>query len=75
LTEPIAEIPAPLLTYQLEIANDGQEVVYTYDTHAERTGITSLLAALNQEGISFNDLHTTQSSLEDIFVGLVSNNA
>ena len=45
--------------------------MYTYDTHAERTGITSLLGELSRNGIAFNDLHTTQSSLEDIFVGLL----
>ena len=75
LNEPITEIPAPLAAYKLEIAADGNEVVYTYDTHAERTGITSLLAELNRNGITFNDLHTTQSSLEDIFVDLVSKKA
>jgi len=72
LTEPVTQLPAALAKYQLDPAADGQEIVYTYDTHAERTGITSLLAELNQNAISFNDLHTTQSSLEDIFVGLVS---
>ena len=47
------------------------ELTYTYDTQSERTGITDLLANLRQAGISFKDLHTTQSSLEDIFVTLV----
>jgi len=75
LTEPVRQLPASLATYDLELANDGQEVIYTYDTQAERTGITSLLAELNKHDISFNDLHTTQSSLEDIFVGLVSTRA
>jgi ABC-2 type transport system ATP-binding protein len=72
LTEPVAQLPAALSGYNLEIATGGDELIYTYDTHAERTGITSLLAELSRNGISFNDLHTTQSSLEDIFVGLVS---
>jgi ABC-2 type transport system ATP-binding protein len=72
LTEPVAQLPAGLSGYNLEIATGGDELIYTYDTHAERTGITSLLAELSRNGISFNDLHTTQSSLEDIFVGLVS---
>jgi ABC-2 type transport system ATP-binding protein len=75
LTEPVAQLPASLAAYNLELANEGQEVIYTYDTQAERTGITSLLGDLNQHGISFNDLHTTQSSLEDIFVDLVSKRA
>jgi ABC-2 type transport system ATP-binding protein len=75
LTEPTYELPAALAAYKLELANDGHELVYTYDTHADRTGITSLLGELNRHGLSFNDLHTTQSSLEDIFVGLVSRRA
>ena len=75
LTEPVDELPAALAGYKLELANDGNEIVYTYDTHAERTGITSLLGELNRHGLTFNDLHTTQSSLEDIFVGLVSRRA
>jgi ABC-2 type transport system ATP-binding protein len=72
LTDPVEQIPDSLAAYNLEITNEGQEVIYTYDTQAERTGITSLLGELNRHGISFKDLHTTQSSLEDIFVGLVS---
>jgi ABC-2 type transport system ATP-binding protein len=72
LTEPVYDLPQSLASYNLEIASDGNEIIYTYDTHAERTGITSLLGELNRQGLSFNDLHTTQSSLEDIFVGLVS---
>ena len=75
LNEPISEIPGALAAYNLEIASEGQEVIYTYDTQAERTGITSLLRELNSNGIMFHDLHTTQSSLEDIFVGLVSDSA
>jgi ABC-2 type transport system ATP-binding protein len=72
LTEPVRALPNALSEYRLEIAANGQELIYTYDTHAERTGITSLLAELGRNGISFNDLQTTQSSLEDIFVDLVS---
>jgi len=75
LTEPTYELPAALAAYKLELANDGHELVYTYDTHADRTGITSLLGELNRHGLTFNDLNTTQSSLEDIFVGLVSKRA
>ena len=51
---------------------DSNELVYTYDTQGERTGITALLQALNDSGVRFNDLFTTQSSLEDIFVDLVT---
>ena len=53
-------------------ANDGSELVFTYDTQAERTGVTTLMGDLNRAGIGFRDLETKQSSLEDIFVGLVS---
>ena len=49
----------------------GTELVYSYDTKGERTGITALLADLNAADIRFRDLQTTQSSLEDIFVGLI----
>jgi ABC-2 type transport system ATP-binding protein len=64
-------IPAELAKHRVTLAADGHELVYTYDTQGERTGITALLGDLNLAGIRFKDLHTTQSSLEDIFVGLV----
>jgi ABC-2 type transport system ATP-binding protein len=64
-------IPAELAKHRVTLAADGHELVYTYDTQGERTGITALLGDLNVAGIRFKDLHTTQSSLEDIFVGLV----
>jgi ABC-2 type transport system ATP-binding protein len=64
-------IPAALAAYHLTLAADGKELTYTYDTKSERTGITALLDALHVAGIRFKDLHTTQSSLEDIFVGLL----
>jgi ABC-2 type transport system ATP-binding protein len=64
-------IPPELAAHHLTLANGGSELVYTYDTQGERTGITALLGDLNRAGIRFRDLHTTQSSLEDIFVGLV----
>ena len=64
-------IPDAFAAQQLTLGADGMELTYTYDTQSERTGITDLLANLRQAGISFKDLHTTQSSLEDIFVGLV----
>ena len=64
-------IPPELSAHRLALANAGSELVYTYDTQAERTGITTLLRDLTQAGIRFRDLQTTQSSLEDIFVDLV----
>jgi ABC-2 type transport system ATP-binding protein len=67
----IEAVPAGLASHHLQLANEGTELVYTYDTQGERTGITALLKDLNTSGIRFKDLHTTQSSLEDIFVDLV----
>jgi ABC-2 type transport system ATP-binding protein len=65
------EVPGQLAGYRLELAQDGTELVYTYDRQTERTDITALLADLNAAGIEFNDLQTRQSSLEEIFVDLV----
>jgi ABC-2 type transport system ATP-binding protein len=65
-------VPTELSAYNLELAADGTELVFTYDSQVERTGITGLLTDLNRAGIRFRDLQTTQRSLEDIFVGLVS---
>jgi ABC-2 type transport system ATP-binding protein len=73
LQQPLAVVPAVLAGYDLSLAADGEELVYTYDTMAERTGITALLQALADAGIRFRDLRTSQSSLEDIFVSLVRN--
>jgi ABC-2 type transport system ATP-binding protein len=67
----IDAIPPVLADYNLELSDGGCEVIYTYDTKGERTGITSLLSDLRGAGIRFYDLDTTQSSLEDIFVSLV----
>jgi ABC-2 type transport system ATP-binding protein len=64
-------VPAELASHGLTLSADGTELVYTYDTQGERTGITALLADLSRAGIRFRDLSTTQSSLEDIFVDLV----
>ena len=72
LQAPLASLPASLAGYALELHANGMELVYTYDTKSERTGITSLLAAVGEAGIRFKDLQTTQSSLEEIFVSLVS---
>jgi len=75
LQRPLRSLPPSLNGHRLELANGGSELVYTYDTQAERTGIVALLDALNDAGIEFKDLQTTQSSLEDIFVGLLQENA
>jgi ABC-2 type transport system ATP-binding protein len=71
LQRPLTEIPSALAAYNLTLADDGNELVYTYDTQGERTGITALLRDLNEANIRFRDLNTTQSSLEEIFVNLV----
>jgi ABC-2 type transport system ATP-binding protein len=71
LLHEIDEIPPRLASYGLALAPGGRELVYSYDTKAEHTGITSLLDDLAAAGIGFKDLQTTQSSLEDIFVDLV----
>jgi ABC-2 type transport system ATP-binding protein len=72
LHEPLQIIPAALADYRLELGGDGLELIYTYDTQREQTGITALLGKLHDTGIRFNDLNTSQSSLEEIFVGLVN---
>ena len=71
LHHPLEKIPSALASRGLTLSDDAMELVYTYDTQGERTGITSLLAELNEAGIKFKDLSTTQSSLEQIFVSLV----
>ena len=71
LQQRVETIPPQLQSYNLELADGGARLVFTYDAHAERTGIVSLLGALNEAGIKYKDLQTTQSSLEDIFVNLV----
>ena len=71
LPSAIDAVPPALSAYSLELANDGHDLVYSYDTSADRTGITSLLGDLRNAGIRFTDLETSQSSLEDIFVSLV----
>ncbi|MEM1421854.1 MAG: ABC transporter ATP-binding protein [Pseudomonadota bacterium] len=72
LQSTISSIPPTLSRYQLELGSDGGSLVYTYDVQAERTGITALLNDLSAAGLSLRDLQTDQSSLEEIFVGLVN---
>ncbi len=71
LSEPLEQVPGALTAFNLEIGASKTELVYSYDTQAEHTGITALLGELSQAGIRFNDVKTTQSSLEEIFVDLV----
>jgi ABC-2 type transport system ATP-binding protein len=71
LQTPLGGIPTALGRHALSLADGGGELTYTYDTRAERTGITALLKDLAKAGIAFNDLRTEQSSLEEIFVDLV----
>ncbi len=75
LQVPLERIPPELGAYRLELSGPGTELVYTYDTRGERTGITALLRDLSAAGIRFKDLQTSQSSLEDIFVGLLRERA
>ncbi len=72
LSQPLGEIPAGLGDYRLELSASGDELTYHYDTKSEHTGITALLRDLHNAGIRFSDLNTSQSSLEEIFVGLVN---
>ena len=72
LKQSIDELPSSLSEYNLETSTDGTQLTYTYDTRGERTGITSLLQALHEAGLSLKDLKSSQSSLEEIFVSLVS---
>jgi ABC-2 type transport system ATP-binding protein len=71
LQAPLDRVPEALDRYGLALSPDRYELVYTYDTQGERTGITALLRDLGAAGIRFKDLHTDQSSLEEIFVSLV----
>ena len=71
LNEPLGEIPQSLDDFGIEICSDGHELIYTYDTQEDHTGITKLLGELQLAGIRFHDLNTSQSSLEEIFVDLV----
>lgn len=75
LAEPVTAIPAALADFDLELAGEGTKVNYTYDTRADRTGITKLLAEMSAAGLQLADLETKQSSLEEIFVGLVKEKA
>jgi ABC-2 type transport system ATP-binding protein len=71
LQTPLASIPPALAGLPLELVKDGTGLLYTFDTQAAETGIAPLLRKLNEAGVEFKDLHTAESSLEDIFVSLV----
>jgi ABC-2 type transport system ATP-binding protein len=71
LRSPLTQLPAELTDSHLELSGDGLELVYSYDSQGQRTGITTLLRRLAELGIVFKDLQTSESSLEDIFVSLV----
>ena len=75
LTQPIDAIPASLASDALTLSGDGHALIYSYDTRAERTGITKLLSDVAAAGLVLSDLETSQSSLEDIFVDLVKEDA
>jgi ABC-2 type transport system ATP-binding protein len=71
LQAPLDAIPTALADLPLELAAGGEQIIYTFDSQGERTGIATLLRRLQDEGITFRDLHSRESSLEDIFVSLV----
>jgi ABC-2 type transport system ATP-binding protein len=71
LQHPLAVIPDELAALPLELADDGHALVYTFDAQSEETGIAALLKRLGELGIDFKDLHSSESSLEEIFVSLV----
>ena len=75
LPAPLAAVPAGLSEYALELAGEGRKLIYTFDATAEQSGIAALLRRLDEMGVEFKDLHTEQSSLEDIFVSLVRQSA
>jgi ABC-2 type transport system ATP-binding protein len=74
LQQPLAAVPSDLSSFSLILKEDGNELEYTFDAH-EKQGIAQLLRRLSELGIAFKDLHTSQSSLEDIFVSLLKDKA
>ncbi len=75
LRTPLKQIPDALAGLKLELGNDGNSLVYSFDTHTEETGIATLFKQLAEQGIDFKNLNSTESSLEDIFVSLVQGRA
>ena len=74
LSDPVETVPEALAEFNLALS-DGKTLTYTYDTTGERTGITRLLSAIQSAGLTLADIQTHQSSLEDIFVGIVKETA
>jgi ABC-2 type transport system ATP-binding protein len=72
LRAPLQAIPEALSSYKLELGQDGHELTYSFDSQSEETGIAGLMRQLSAMGIDFKDLQTSQSSLEEIFVSLVT---
>jgi ABC-2 type transport system ATP-binding protein len=72
LAEPMKAVPAELCEWNLSLGAGGHELLYSFDANADRTGVPSLLRRMSDLGIGFKDLETRQSSLEDIFVSLVT---
>nr|WP_029888579.1 ABC transporter ATP-binding protein [Polycyclovorans algicola] len=75
LQQPLTELPEALAGYALELADDGNTLVFTYDSQTDQTGIAALLRRLGELGIDFKGLQSSESSLEDIFVNLLRNQA
>ena len=72
LSESLIEVPQGLAGLGVRLKNDGRQLSYSYDMATEKSGIPEVLGALKIEGIGFSDVHTEQSSLEDIFIELVA---
>jgi ABC-2 type transport system ATP-binding protein len=72
VADKLAAVPKGLAAFNLAIGGEGHELIYDYDTRVERTGVATLLGELSKSGVRIRDLHTDQSSLEEIFVGLVN---
>jgi ABC-2 type transport system ATP-binding protein len=72
LHEKLSEIPDRLSPFQLDLTNEGKKLIYFYHEHQEDNGIEKVLPVLHELNIKYKDLHTEQSSLEEIFVNLVS---
>jgi len=75
LVAPLAAVPEALAQWSPTLRKDGRQLEYTFDAHEERNGIPGLLRRLDELAIGYDDLQTSQSSLEDIFVSLVTERA
>jgi len=75
LQSPLAQLPTGLADYPLELSQDGHALIFNFDAHSRETGIPGLLRRLSELNIEIKDLHSQESSLEDIFVGLVGRRA